>query len=39
MEKLIEAMSLRGFEQVELMDGKISFRRIDDAQNRGDTQG
>lgn len=39
MEKLIEAMSLRGFEQVELMDGKISFRRIDDAQNSGDTQG
>lgn len=39
MEKLIEAMSLRGYVQVNLDDGKISFRRIDDEQNMGDTQG
>ncbi len=39
MENLIEAMSLRGYAQVDLGDEKISFRRTDDEQNKGDTQG
>lgn len=39
MKNLVEAMYLRGYAQVDLGDEKISFRRIDDEQNKGDTQG
>lgn len=38
-EALIEAYRLRGYEQIDTKDGKISFRRIDDNENHGDTQG
>ena len=39
MKNLLEAMFLRGYKQIDTGDGRISFRRIDDEENKGDTQG
>lgn len=36
---LIEAKLLRGYERIDMQDGKISFRRSDDEKNMGDTRG
>lgn len=38
-EPLVEAMKILGYEQIDTGDDKISFRRIDDHMNHGDTQG
>lgn len=38
-ELLVEAMKILGYERIDTGDDKISFRRIDDHLNHGDTQG
>lgn len=35
---IIQAMELRGYQQIDIEGNKISFRRIDNEQNRGDTR-